>query len=994
MYYTDAMSDPQAKFLESYNRLNPAQKEAVDAIEGPVMVVAGPGTGKTQILTLRIANILKQTDTAPANILALTFTENATANMRKRLAEIIGSRAYQVVISTFHGFCNDVIKNYPEEFPRIIGSTNITEIDQIKIIEGLIENLPLKLLRPFGDPLLYVKPILSSINELKREGLSPVEFSQIVKEKDRVFDQISDLRHDKGAYKGKVKKVYETLRRQIDKNSELGLVYEGYEAELTKKKLYDYSDMIMEVLRELRTNQTLLSGLQEEHQYILVDEHQDTNNAQNKVLELIAGFHDNPNLFVVGDEKQAIFRFQGASLENFYYFKHQYPEAKLVVLEDNYRSTQSILDQAESLLPGQSPLQAKQDYQSSPIKIATCPSAQAELYFVASSVADQISSGVKPEEIAVLYRDNRDAFAIADVLGKLGVLCVIESDDNLLADIDVRKFLILLQAIYYFDNDEALAQALHLDFLEVEPITAYTLIRETRERKQTLVSLLTEKLPDLAERLSAWNLASHNLELLPFVEKVLKESELLNRVITSPTARKRLETIGMLFQVMSDLVTSHPEAGLKDFLEFIETVKKHQVLLKNKSRSGGIGRVRLMTVHRSKGLEFEMVYIIGAYDGHFGGRSSRDKLKLLPEVYKLVEGEGADDLEGEKNTDDERRLFYVALTRAKRQVVISFSTMGDSGREQVPSQFMAELKPDLIEYLDMSNLLEKVAEIRPILLSPAPEVGSDLQDRDYIAELFHDQGLSVTALNNYLACPWQYFYRNLIRLPAVPTKHQAYGIAVHATLSDAFKQAKERDVTKELLLSSFEKYLRQEPLLERDFVETLAKGSESFSGWFDAYHESWNINVLTEFNIKGVELTPDIKLVGMLDKIEFVGDGSEVNVVDYKTGQPKSRNELMGTTRDADGNYYRQLVFYKLLLDLYEDGKYRMVSGEIDFVEPNDSGKYKKEKFEISESDVTELKETIKQVADEVLNLKFWDKTCDDKDCEYCELRKLMGDVR
>ena len=136
------MSDLNTQFDQEYKRLNAGQKEAVDTIEGPVMVVAGPGTGKTQILTLRIANIIRQTDTAPANILALTFTESAAANMRKRLATIVGSRAYQVVISTFHGFCNDVIKNYPEEFPRIIGSTNITEIDQIKIIEELLEKLP------------------------------------------------------------------------------------------------------------------------------------------------------------------------------------------------------------------------------------------------------------------------------------------------------------------------------------------------------------------------------------------------------------------------------------------------------------------------------------------------------------------------------------------------------------------------------------------------------------------------------------------------------------------------------------------------------------------------------------------------------------------------------------------------------------------------------------------------------------------------------------
>src|SRR3990172_2985327 len=169
-----------SKFKDLYLKINIAQKEAVDFIEGPVMVVAGPGTGKTQVLTLRIANILQKTDTAPENVLAITFTESGVASMRKRLVEIIGAIAYRVAIKTFHGFCNDIIKNYPEEFPRIIGSKQITAIDQIKLIEELIDQLPLEILRPFGDRYLYARNILTDINKLKREGIAEAEFRSIV----------------------------------------------------------------------------------------------------------------------------------------------------------------------------------------------------------------------------------------------------------------------------------------------------------------------------------------------------------------------------------------------------------------------------------------------------------------------------------------------------------------------------------------------------------------------------------------------------------------------------------------------------------------------------------------------------------------------------------------------------------------------------------------------------------------------------------------------
>ena len=345
-------------FKKLYKQLNPAQKEAVDIVEGPVMVVAGPGTGKTQILTLRIANILKETQVEPENILAFTFTEHAASSMRRRLAEIIGSQAYRVRISTFHGFCNEIIKSYPEEFPHIIGAINITKPEQIQIIEQLIEMLPLKELKPFGDPLYYLQSLISSIEQLKREGINPERYLKLVEDEKKYFDLIDDLYHDKGAHKGKMKGDYQKLFKTIVKNQEAAIVYDAYQKKLRKKKLYDYSDMIMEVMQALSVNGDLLLNLQEQYQYFLVDEHQDTNNAQNKILELLCNFHPSPNLFVVGDEKQAIFRFQGASLENFTYFKKLYRDAKLVILDNNYRSTQAILNVAENIIPGQKKLQA------------------------------------------------------------------------------------------------------------------------------------------------------------------------------------------------------------------------------------------------------------------------------------------------------------------------------------------------------------------------------------------------------------------------------------------------------------------------------------------------------------------------------------------------------------------------------------------------------------------------------------------------------------
>src|SRR3989344_2326114 len=467
-------------FDKLYTELNKEQQSAVDAIEGPVMVIAGPGTGKTQILTLRVANILKETQVEPENILALTFTESGVAAMRKRLVEIIGSPAYRVAIATFHGFANDIIQHHPEFFPRIIGAEASTEMEQIDAMRDVIDTAPVKILKPFGDRYHYVKPARSGIKDLKKEGLSPEDFSEIIQKEKKDFEAIDDLYYDKGAHKGKMKGKYQEMRDDIERNAELAVLYARYQQELAKRRRYDYEDMLTELRNALITNEGLLLMLQEKYQYFLIDEHQDTNTAQNKILELLASFHDNPNVFIVGDEKQAIYRFQGASLENFNYFKKIYPSAKLISLTENYRSTQMILDAAGA------DLKAQQAYPDKPISVASYSTPDVERYAVAAHINDAIKHGTLPHEIAVFYRENREAFPLARMLGKLGIPYVIESDLDILEDQTIRKLLLLLEVVNEFGNDEKLARMLHIDFLGLDPLDVYKLIVDAAKQHSSL----------------------------------------------------------------------------------------------------------------------------------------------------------------------------------------------------------------------------------------------------------------------------------------------------------------------------------------------------------------------------------------------------------------------------------------------------------------------------------------------------------------------------
>ncbi len=970
------------EFDKYYKQLNKAQKEAVDAVEGPVMVVAGPGTGKTQILTLRIANILKQTQTGPENILALTFTQAGASNMRRRLADMIGSPAYRVAINTFHGFCNDIIKNYPAEFPRIIGSESITEVDQVRIIEEAVDTLSLKELKPFGDPLYYVRAIKASIDQLKREGVAPERFNELLKKEQTDFDSIEDLRHEKGAHKGKIKGDYQKLQKQISKNLELADVYTYYQEALTKQKLYDYSDMIMEVVRELQTNADLLLQLQEQYQYILVDEHQDTNNAQNRVIELLCNFHPDPNLFVVGDEKQAIFRFQGASLENFIYFQRLYPSAKLIVLENNYRSTQHILDAAHQVLAGKKELTAQAGHTEAKIRLGEFQRPDEELFFIADDIQKKIATGIQPGEITVLYRDNRDAFEVARMLEKFGVPFIIESDQDIMSDSEVRKLLLLLRAIVEFGFDERFLETLHIDFLNIDPLDVYKLINLANERRVPAYEVVSEfpAIEEFYKKLATWQTLSHNVGAEEVFERVVRESGLLASILKSSVLIEKLESINCLFDELKSLVTRNKDFRLKDFMAYLDTLRTHNILIK-KSVSSQVSAVRLMTAHRSKGQEFAHVYIVFAYDGHWGNKRRPNLLKLPESVFSLTGNKV------ESDNEDERRLFYVALTRAKHEATITYSKEDRDGQEQLPCQFLTEIKPDLIAEIDAETTRVAFGKRREIIFAEPPQVHNDAPAHEYIVQLFKERGLSVTGLNNYLECPWKYFYTNLLRIPKAKSIHQMYGIAVHGALRDLFAESK---LSREFLLERFTHHLNREPIAEKDLSTCLKKGTAALGGYFDEFHATWTNKALTEFSVRGILLTPDIRLTGNIDKIELRADGT-VKVTDYKTSKPKTRGEIEGSTKTSNGNIKRQLVFYKLLLDKYEDGrKYKMEAADIDFIEPDDKGRYHRETFHIEDTEVLELEELIKQKAADIMALTFWNTTCDDKECEFCPLRKLM----
>ena len=970
-----------SRFDQLYASLNPEQKRAVDTIDGPVMVIAGPGTGKTTMLTLRIANILRQTDTPPDAILALTFTESGVRSMRKKLADIIGPVAYQVRIHTFHGFANDVIKTYPERFSKIIGSEHVEEMDALRLAESIIETEKFELIRPKNDPTYYVQKVLSAVDEMKRDAVTPNDLEKFLNKKEKEVLDSSDLYHAKGKYAGQMKGVYKDEIEKIAKARELLHFYVVYEERLAKERLYDYADMIMEVVYLLETDASFSLRVQESFIYVLADEHQDANNAQNRLLEAISSFHDSPNLFIVGDEKQAIFRFQGASLENFLYFKKKFKDAVVITLSENYRSSQNILDAAHSLISWnqtsdeslRKELVSGGGCEGPVVSVVSLYDPVAECVYVADEIKKIIEEGEKPSEISVLVRDNKRAEGVKRALLSRGVVVAESTKGDVFMHPYLEAFVSFLGLISSPSDKELLGRVVMSAFTGIDPfIASQALSLATKSRIPLLEAL--DSFPELVlwkRQFNRWVKLASSEPLMSAIDSVAHESGFVPSILRHPDGHELIRYYDALLDTAMRYAERNRAATISHFvLELTHAREYGKTILAPRLPPDG---VNLMTAHGSKGLEFNHVFIVHANDGVWGGKRTRQSF-VLPTGAERGE------------VEDERRLFYVALTRARKNVFITYAIHGIDGKDLSPAQFIYEIREDRRKETEVSK-------INSAALSLAPEVGkkSLFTDSDYIKKLFIERGFPVTHLNNFIECPWKYFFLDLLRLPRAQESHQLYGSAIHQALNDYFSAyAREEDISIEKTLELFENYLHRTHMGERDLSAFVAEGKDELRGYLA--RGGFPRSLWSEYVVTGVPfLVGDIEIVlnGKLDRVEMIRDGV-VNVVDVKTGKVKSRNDILGKTKTADGNIFRQLTFYKLLLDSWKGGTWKMESGTIDFVKPRESGEYSREVFEISDDEVEALRVLIGEVVKKILNLSFETPGCGEKECEWCRMKDAM----
>lgn len=1022
----------QEQFKKVYEGLNEQQKKAVDKMEGPVMVIAGPGTGKTQILGARIGKLRLETDTQPENILCLTYTDAGVVAMRKRLLNFIGPDAYKVNICTFHAFCNDVIQDNLSLFEKT-SLDPISELERIALLKELIDSFPKNhpLKRYRGDVYYEVHNLQHLFSNMKKEGWLPEYINSAI---DRYLadlpgrDEFIYKRNQGSFKKGDLKQ--NKIAEETEKMEKLRAAvneFPRFQEMMRSKNRYDFDDMINWVINVFNTHKNILARYQEQYLYILVDEFQDTSGTQNQLVKQLISYWEEPNIFVVGDDDQSIYRFQGANVENMDKFAEQFSESLYtVVLTHNYRSTQPILDVSKSLIernnerlikkiPGLTKDLVASNTAINQIKdwpeVIEYENPRQEMIHITLQVEALIGKGVSPGQISVIYRENKYGEELARYFQQKQIPVYSKRNTNILNEPLAQQLLLMLRYLAAehdipFGGDEMLFEILHFNWFDIPPIDIATLSAEVADRRfsekrTSLRQLIAEKmqgpLPDLfsteirglrktQSAIESLIADVPNRTLQQLFEHIIREAGVLAFIMNNPDKHWLLQLLTGLFDFIKDETHRNPQLKLQELVNIFDLMAKEKLPLPLIRVAGTEQAVNLLTAHGSKGLEYEYVFVVGCNSSNWEKKRKPAGGYNMPDTIFSSQPE--------HNEEEElRRLFYVAITRAAKHLCISYTRTNKDGKDIEPSMFVAEIRQEhALPYTKISLNDETLSEFS--ILSMNKELRPEMAEVEagFITQVLEKFVMNVTALNNYLKCPLQFYFNNLVRVPSGKSEATEFGSAVHHGLQMLFQKMQKNDNTfpsKEEFLADFAWYMNRhrENFTKEQFARRMEQGGEILPQYYDRYINEWNRIASVEINIRNVTVK-GIPLKGKLDKLEF--NGQQVNVVDYKTGDAEKGLKKLNTPNDKEpygGDYWRQAVFYKILIDHYPAKKWEAVSTEFDFIEPDKKKGYIKQKLVIQSEDIITVIKQIEMVWKKIQERDFY-KGCGKEDCRWCHFVK------
>lgn len=974
-------------FAEAYKTLNTKQKQAVDTIEGPVMVIAGPGTGKTQVLSLRIANILMKTDTPPDGVLCLTFTNAGVKAMRERLMRYIGASALRVKVNTFHSFALSLIEEFYHSLDYDVVPTLLEDTSTVALFDELLHMRDWQYVRPRANASMYFRDLKSLISTLKRDRIAPSAFIENIEcEMDSLKNDPASI-SSRGETKGQIKKDVEKKLESFERSLEAGAFYALYEEVKNERGLIDYNDVLEHLVRLVEISDDVRDTIRERYLYILVDEHQDSSGIQNEFLRLVWGDIEQPNLFVVGDDRQLIYGFGGASLSHFEAFKRGFGDVALITLTENYRSTQTVLDMAEALL--QSDLAEGKltgsTIETHSIKLVEADYPRDEIILAGLSIQEKIVQGTDINDCAILVPKNRQVKNAMQTLRDMG-LSVAESTTLQLFELsEAQSLLTVLRVVANPFDSVSLAHSILDPLSGTPPLVAH---RYLSIHKKINVELLLESddeaIQKWANTLSQWLSIAQATDAYGLIQHIA-EGCFLTAEAGDDTVRRRVEIV----RTFLHLALSQSERGTKvtvsNFLSFIARLEEYGEDIPLAVFGAGQG-IKVLTLHGSKGLEFDVVWI-----AHMDERSlmgSKRQAFALPE--NLLKEEALHDESVKK------RELYVAITRAKRFCTISYARHSYSGADQVLASVVSALPSELFEK-------STAEESEALILSTAPRLYTDAVPPEktethealevLVREEYAKRRVSVTMLNNFFECTWKWYFRNLLQLPEPENESLHVGTVVHGAIEAVLKNG----------VVGLEEAIETLALREARYDEAharrlVAQATPIVNSWIKTTLPDIVEPYSTERALSYVD--PDFAHLTLFGKIDLVEEviTDEVRVTDWKTGSTKTKADIEKS--DEEGRmsaYLRQLAMYSYLLEGMTHDNTTVSESRLVFLEAKPGDKNAVVSRRITREEISKLRHDIMDY-DELVKTGAWmTRPChallyrEGDVCEYCAMAHKYG---
>lgn len=859
-----------------------------------MLVIAGAGTGKTRVITERVAHLIEHKICSPHNILCLTFTEKAAAEMEGRLDERMPIGYEQIQVSTFHSFCEKILRQYGIDIGLSPGFKILEGVSRWKLLKENLFKFELDYYRPSGNPTKFIDSIVSFFGRIKEEVIGVGDFAVYA---------------DKKASEAGTKED----RLEAQKLVELAKVYRQYQELMAKNDCLDFSDLQFKVIELLSRRPNVLKFLQDKYRYILVDEYQDTNIAQNRIVDLLAAAHK--NIMVVGDDDQSIYKFRGAAISNILQFEDKYPDLKKVVITQNYRSNQRILDLAYASIQHNNPDRLEVKSKINKQLKAQSEGAEDSVKLVHSSTIDQEVAYVLQEiklsecplsQIAILVRANSHAKPFVDALKKENIPYQFLSERGLYNKDEVKELIALMRVIANPTDDVSFFRVLRMETWNLPMATIVDLIGRSKRGYGNLWSVIrnapeTKELTKLLNELTEYSKQRSAGEVL---FKFTDATRLYEKLLAKDTieAEEQITNIASFFGRINQFERESDEKGVQEFVEYLTASEEAGENPAARFDIGGIDGVQISTVHGAKGLEFDTVFLPSLAARRFPSDDRKDPIEVPQDLISEIPAEGDFHLE------EERRLFYVAMTRAKEHLHLLYSDFYASSNSQNPRpkkpsvfvQEIAELIPTKIE--KTAEGVERFLKPETVDLPLSAELGV----REPILRFSH------SALDSFKTCPRKYEYNYILSIPQPPSGAASFGSSLHNTLNEFYKlvsQSKQaslfEDYTEDLslnrLLTIYKDKWISAGYESREHHDSLKKrGGEILAKFYEHFKDEVT---RIEFLEKGFKLKMGkYTITGRIDRADRLPDGT-LEVIDYKSGKAKTQKDV-----DTD----QQLMIYAL----------------------------------------------------------------------------------